>query len=256
MEENFNRQSKLRLLKLNKLLSDEYQKYQNNNKTERNFPKSHHKLNVINYQNSLLHTQNNFYISKIANNNNNHSNKLDSVKRKHKNSVQYNLPYILKDKNKKKSNFNSGNRINTITGYNNYLKIKSNKAYMRMNRILMEQTLKRLAMPKFKKSKRGDRIWKEKSKSFSNEIIFDDDYYEEQKKKEKSKEKAKIVKKSKKYENLFEKEKMKSRARFKVLLKKNFRELDSCEKKFDIVIDKTMKLLSDYKNSLSYLKKE
>ena len=49
---------------------------------------------------------------------------------------------------------------------------------------------------------------------------------------------------------------MRIRTKFKVSLKKHFRKLDSCEKKFDLVIEKTMKLLSDYKDSLSYLKKE
>ena len=49
---------------------------------------------------------------------------------------------------------------------------------------------------------------------------------------------------------------MRSRAKFKASLKKHFRKLDSYEKKFDTVIEKTMKLLSDYKESLSYIKKE
>ncbi len=252
MAENFRRNTKLKLLKLSQLLSDDYLKTKLDNKTERTHLKSHQKTNYIIYPNSYMNTQSNFHIniSKIAPNNS-ISRKNESAKKKPRNSSQCNLPYLFKEKNKKKKNYNI---IGSIGGYNDYLKIKSNKAYMRMSRILMEQTLKRLSIPKYIRSKRKDRIWKEKSKSSSNEILFDDDYYETQKEKEKEKEKK--VKKSKKYKNLFEKEKMKSRARFKVLLKKNFRELESCEKKFDIVIEKTMKLLSDYKDSLSYLKKE
>ncbi len=240
-------------MKLNKLLTDKYLKTKNNNKTELIFQKSLQKMNYFNYQNSIINTQNNFHTSISKNNNNKSNNKLDSAKKKPRKSVQFNLPYVFTEENKKKKKYNSGNRINTISGYNNYLKIKSNEAYRRMNRILMEQTIKRLSMPKFMKSKRRDRIWKEKSKSNNNnEIIFDDDYYEAQKEKEK----AKNVKESKKYYNLFEKEKMRSRAKFKASLKKHFRKLDSYEKKFDTVIEKTMKLLSDYKESLSYIKKE
>lgn len=249
MNDNTNKQThKLKLLKLNTLLSDEYLKTKDSNKTERTHPKSLQKLYSINYPKSVLHTQNNFHINLSKFNINNY--KLEAVKKKpFRNNI--NLPFLLNERNKKKNNYNINtiNTINSINGYNNYLKIKSNKAYMKINRILMEQTLKRLSKPKFRRAKRGERIWKEKSRSFSNEIVFEEDLYDEQK--EKIKNKKKITKNS-----LYEKEKMRSRAKFKFLLKNNFRELDSCEKKFDIVIDKTMKLLSDYKNSLSYLKKE
>ena len=201
MEEMYKKPSKLKLMKLNRLLTDKYLKTKNNNKTELIFQKSLQKMNYFNYQNSIINTQNNFHISISKNsNNNNKTIKLDLAKKKPRKSVQFNLPYVFTEKNKNKKNYHSGNRINTISGYNNYLKIKSNEAFRRMNRILMEQTIKRLSMPKFMKSKRRDRIWKEKSKSNNNnEIIFDDDYYEAQKEKEK----AKNAKESKKYNNIF-----------------------------------------------------
>ena len=66
--------------------------------------------------------------------------------------------------------------------------------------------------------------------------------------------KLNIEKKHKNKNYLFEKEKMKCREKYKLSLKNNFKELENCEKKFDIVIDKTLKLFTDYKFSLSNLK--
>ena len=140
---------------------------------------------------------------------------------------------------------NKINPIDSMEGYNNYLKMKTNKEFMRINRLLMEETLKRLAIPKFKKSKRKD-VRKGKSSS-KNDLL------EEEKKKITidDKKKRAVSRKS-----LFEKEKTRTREKFNFELKLKFKELDSCEKKFDIVINNTLKLLSEYKNSLTYLKKE
>ena len=120
---------------------------------------------------------------------------------------------------------------------------------MKLNRQLFEQTIKRLSLPKYVKSKRGKTIRKEKSNnSNDNNNILDIDLNDV------INAKLKIEKKHKDKKSLFEKEKMKCREKYKILLKNNFKELDNCEKKFDIVIDKTLKLLSEYKMSLSYLK--
>ena len=251
MEETFNKPSKLRILKLSKLLTDESVKIKH--KTERNHERFNHKIYNINNINTFGNTQKYFHFTtnrtNVYNNTIYNNNRLDIIKKK-PNKSNLNLPFILNAK-KKKNKYNSGNKNTSISGYNNYLKIKSNKVYMRMNRLLMEETLKRLSMPKFRRAKRGERIFKEKSKSFGNEILFEDDFYDEQKDKRK-----KNIKNSKTNKNLFEKEKIKLKTQFTYLLKKNFRKLDSCEKKFDFVIEKTMKILSDYGISLSYLKKE
>ena len=117
-----------------------------------------------------------------------------------------------------------------------------------MNRILMEQTLKRLAIPKFQKSKRKDNMWKERSKS-----LLENDLYN--KEKEKNKLKIDLNKKKQKTRSLFEKEKIIIKKKFNFLFRNKFKQLDICEKKFDLVINNTLKILSDYKKSLYYLKK-
>ena len=225
---------KLKLFKLKYLLlQDENLKQKNNNKTERLYPK----LKLIQYA-SL--SQNNNNNNKITNS----KKSLENVKKKNNRRPSI-LPYIAKEnKNKKKLN-----NYNLFDGYNSYLKVKTNKAYMKMNRLLMEQTLKRLSLPKYRRTKRGEIIIKEKSKiSNDNEFLemeIDDD--------DKNK-KLNIEKKHKNKNYLFEKEKMKCREKYKLSLKNNFKELENCEKKFDIVIDKTLKLFTDYKFSLSNLK--
>ena len=94
-------------------------------------------------------------------------------------------------------------------------------------------------------TKRRDKTSSEKSKYLSNKDLLDDDFLNGRKRTGKKKELS-----------LFEKEKIKTREKFNFLLKNKFKQLDTCEKKFDLVIDKTLKLLNDYKISLQYLKKE
>ena len=228
---------KLKSLKLDSLLFEENLQQQNFIKTERFFPKIKSKLTLFRYPTILMNTQSNF-------NRNNINQKSEYAKQKKIRRYSH-LPYIISDNKKKKKYFNI-TPINGIEGYNNYLKEKTNKAYMKLNRQLFEQTIKRLALPKYEKSKRGKTIRKEKSNNSNNilEIDLNDEINE----------KLKIEKKHKDKKSLFEKEKMKCRENYKILLKNNFKELDNCEKKFDIVIDKTLKLLSEYKMSLSYLK--
>ena len=231
---------KLKLLKLDSLLNEENLQQNNFIKTERLFAKIKSKLTLLRYPTISINTQSNFSRNSIYQ-------KLENSKKK-KFRRYSQLPYLISENKKKQKYFNI-TPINAIEGYNNYLKEKTNRAYMKLNRQLFEQTIKRLSLPKYVKSKRGKTIRKEKSNnSNDNNNILDIDLNDV------INAKLKIEKKHKDKKSLFEKEKMKCREKYKILLKNNFKELDNCEKKFDIVIDKTLKLLSEYKMSLSYLK--
>ena len=231
---------KLKLLKLDSLLIDENSQQKNFNKTERLFPNLKTKLNLIRYPTISINTQSN--LSKNNTNQKSQNSKIKKIRR------YSHLPFLINENKKKQKYFNII-PINAIKGYNNYLKEKTNRVYMRLSRQLFEQTIKRLALPKYEKSKRGKTIRKEKPINTNNNILeidLNDEINTKQK----------IEKKHKYEKSLFEKEKIKCREKFKILLKNNFKKLDNCEKKFDIVIDKTLKLLSEYKMSLSYLKND
>lgn len=231
---------KLKVVKLKALLYNDNSKVKNTNKSLKFIPKYKIKISYSNSPNPLLYTHNNFHKNLFKCNSIRY---YENSKKANKPSTA-NLPSIPNDNKFKKKNYNY-NTINIIEGYNNYLKEKSNKAYKRMNRMLLEETLKRLAIPKFQKTKRRDKTSSEKSKYLSNKDLLDDDFLNGRKRTGKKKELS-----------LFEKEKIKTREKFNFLLKNKFKQLDTCEKKFDIVIDKTLKLLNDYKISLQYLKKE
>ena len=51
-----------------------------------------------------------------------------------------------------------------------------------------------------------------------------------------------------------EKERIKTRKRFNSILQTNYKKLDECESKFNRVIEKTMKMFSEFPDSLSLLK--
>ena len=241
-DKNSKKIHKLKVVKLKALLYNENFKIKNANKSHKFFPKFKTKISYSNSPNPLLYTHNNFHKNLF---------KCSSIRyyensKKANKPLTANLPSISNDIKSKKKNYNYNyNTINIIEGYNNYLKEKSNKAYMRMNRLLLEETLKRLAIPKFQKSKRRDKTNSDKSKYLSNKDLLDDDFLNGRKRTIKKKEIS-----------LFEKEKIRTREKFNFLLKNKFKQLDTCEKKFDLVIDKTLKLLNDYKISLQYLKKE
>ena len=233
---------KLKLIKLNSLYYKNAIKSENNIKKERIHPRYKLKFLNINYQNQLLYTNYNFH----ANLHKNYSNKYYENYKKKSSKININgyLPYLSTDNKNMKKN-NKINPIDSMEGYNNYLKMKTNKEFMRINRLLMEETLKRLAIPKFKKSKRKD-VRKGKSSS-KNDLL------EEEKKKITidDKKKRAVSRKS-----LFEKEKTRRNEKLNFELKLKFKELDYLKKKFNIFINNTIKLLSEYKNSLTYLKKE
>lgn len=239
-DENSKKIHKLKVVKLKALLYNDNFKIKNVNKSHKFFPKFKMKFPYSNSPNPFLYTHNNFHKNLFKCNSIRY---YENTKKVNKPTTA-NLPTISNDNKSKKKN-NNYNTINIIEGYSNYLKEKSNKAYMRMNRMLLEETLKRLAIPKFQKTKRRDKTNSEKSKYLSNKDLLDDDFLNGRKRAGKKKELS-----------LFEKEKIRTREKFNFLLKNKFKQLDTCEKKFDTVIDKTLKLLNDYKISLSYLKKD
>ncbi len=239
---------KLKLLKLNSLLISENQTQRNFMKTERLFPKFSHKFTLLRYPTQLIKSPNNFSKTNSIKLKENYKKKIS----KRYSHLNFALPFVSNE-TKKQKNFYGKNNIYTLNsneGFNNYLKEKTNKLYMKMNRMLMEENLNRLSMPKFKRAKRGETIKREKSKYLEDyedqiEVDWDD---KERKLKIEKKHKNKMRK------SLFEKEKIRCREKFKFMLKNNFKELDNCEKKFDKIIEKTFKLLSEYKKSLTYLK--
>ena len=242
----FQQEPKLKLFKLKSLLLPVHHlksKNKNNNKTERLYTKLKLKMRYT----SLSLQPNNNYISKK----NSSKKSLENSKKKIniKNNI---LPYISKEY-KKQSKNNNINYIKSIEGYNSYLKEKTNKAYLKMSRLLMEENLKRLSLPKYRKAKKGEFFIKEKSKYLNDNDISHVELFDEQDEHKAHNEKLKIEKKHKKKNSLFEKEQIKRREKYKLSLKNNFRELENCEKKFDIVIDKTLKLFTDYKFTLSNL---
>ena len=256
---------KLKFLKLNSLLTSENLDQKPFMKTERLRQKYNTRLSIIRYPTQPINTQINNFI-----NNKNNKKLKENYKRKIKkrnSNISSSLPFpSLPNVNKKKKNkINANNNSNnictlkSIEGNNNYLKEKTNKEYMKINRMLMEQNLYRLSLPKFRRAKRGEATKKEKIQNVDNNDNGKfEDYFDADVDMEDKDEKLKIEKrhKNKIKKSLYEKERIKCREKFTFLLKNNFKELDKCEKKFDKVIDKTLKLLSDYKISLSYLKND
>ena len=230
----------LKILDLNSLLCEENKKPKNYIKTER----LNTKLKIRYFLARCPALSQNTYINYNKTTYNKKS--FDNLKKRF-NKGQNNLPYLINE-NKKKSNYFSILPMKKMEGYNNYLKEKTNRAYKKMNKLLMEETINRLSKPKFSRTKRSSMIRKEKSKLSNEREVLGVDIEDE------INEKINIEKRHKDRRSLLEKEKTKSRERFKVLLSNNFKELDNCEKKFDIIIDKTLKLLSEYKKSLSYLR--
>ena len=254
---------KLKFLKLNSLITSENLAQKNFMKTERLRQKYNTRLSIVCYPTQPKNNQTKNFINN--NNNKKHKENYKRIIRKRYSNIHSSLPFpLLPNANKKKKNkINTNNNSNNICtlksmeGYNNYLKEKTNKEYMKINRMLMEQTLYRLSLPKFKRAKRGETTKKEKTQNFDNNDNGKfEDYFDSDVDMEEKDEKLKIEKrhKNKIKNSLYEKERIKCREKFTLLLKNNFKELDECEKKFDKVIDKTLKLLSDYKISLSYLK--
>ena len=134
-------------------------------------------------------------------------------------------------------------------GYTNYLKEKTNKIYRRKKLLLFEQKIKKLSLPKYKHITNFEN--KKASNSISTRHNYSnkkDDYYQLSQNYK--------YKKNLNYKIIFEREKIKERKRYNEMLLTNFKKLDSCESKFNSVIDKTLKLLSEYQHSFGYIKNE
>ena len=207
-----------------------------NIKSERSNNKTRNKFINLGYKNPFLNTINN--TSLYQNNNQIINLKYKSLVRKN-NFPQMNQ--IINNKNVKTQN--KRNSICLNDGYTNYLKGKINKTYLKMKRLLFEERIKKLSLPKYR-------------------LIINKDYIKEYKNKEdqyNSKENEFQNNKYKKRLNnnrLLEREKIKSRKRYNKILQINFKKLNLCETKFNSVIDKTMKHFSEYQHSLGYLKSE
>ena len=136
-------------------------------------------------------------------------------------------------------------------GYTNYLKEKTSKIYRRMKHLLLEERIKQLSLPKYKRINNIDNIrsYTYKNKNDKNNKQNDIDIFYQLNPNYK-------YKKHLHNNRLIQKEKMKARKRYHDILQINFKKLDSCESKFNSVIDRTMKLLSDYQHSIGYVKTE
>ena len=212
-----------------------------NIKTERSNDKARNKFINLGYKNPFLNTINNTSLYK----NNN-----PIINLKYKSPVSKNnfprMNQIINNKNNKKQS--KRNSISLNQGYNNYLKEKINKTYLKMKRLLFEERIKRLTLPKHRLIINKDVIKEYKSKRDKYNSKENDSHYQL----------YQNYKYKKRLNNnrILEKEKIKSRKRYNTLLQNNFKKLNSCETKFNSVIDKTMKHFSEYQHSLGYVKSE
>jgi hypothetical protein len=114
-----------------------------------------------------------------------------------------------------------------------------------MNRILMKNNINNLALPKRSliNSQRNYNNYK-LNRLISNNIIFN--------LKKNNFCLNELSKKAKKKMTLYELEKKREKERYNEMLKEKFLELETCEKKFDIVIEETLKKLNEEKNLYNY----
>lgn len=151
-----------------------------------------------------------------------------------------------------------GNNSMDRNGFNSYLKIRANKEMLRKNKKLLEETLRRLSLPKFKKTVLYNKIAKnEKDDDNDNNNFFemlDFDIPQEQLKgiiEDNNYIKGKNNFNCKKKKSLFEKAKEKDKVNEIKTLHRKYKELEICEKKFDVVIGKTLEMLNnDFKKLL------
>ncbi len=129
----------------------------------------------------------------------------------------------------------------------NNIKVKATKEALKMNRILMKNNINNLALPKRSliNSQRYYNNYKLNSNRFiNNNIIFN--------LKKNNFCLKELSKKTKKKMTLYELEKKREKERYNEMLREKFLELETCEKKFDIVIEETLKKLNEEKNLYNY----
>lgn len=145
---------------------------------------------------------------------------------------------------------------NTLNYYGyNPLKLKTTKALIKMNNILLKKSVNNLSKPinlfyYITPLNKG----KNKFKIISTEDFGDFDFKNSNNKNRKMfifnyKKCFKSNSKSKKC-SLYEREKVKTKRKYNQMIKQKFIELDSCEKKFDVVITKTLKKLNEAEETL------
>ena len=239
-EFNISQKLKLKPIKLRDLVfKNKVKATINYIKTERINIKSRNKLYNFKMKNPFLNTLNTTYLSK-------HNKTIENLKYKSpnkKSNLQGLTKITIKKKESKKREINS-KVLNE--GYINYLKIKTSKMYKRMKRLLFEEKIKKLSLPKYNKIIKFENSRTYKNKITNYNLTENDQFYQ--------------INTNYKYKKhlhdnlLFQKEKIKARKRFNTILQYNFKKLDSCERKFTNAIDKTMKLLSEYQHTLGILK--
>ena len=129
----------------------------------------------------------------------------------------------------------------------NNIKVKATKEALKMNRILMKNNINNLALPKRSliNSQRNYNNYKlNLNRLINNNIIFN--------LKKNNFCLNELSKKAKKKMTLYELEKKREKERYNEMLREKFLELETCEKKFDIVIEDTLKKLNEEKNLYNY----
>ena len=223
------RKKKLKPLKLNELLFNNELKTEYTIKTERTNKKSINNLYTIDFKN------------RVTNNCHKPNNKISNLKYKTPN-IKKKIFDINQFTTDKRNNITLFNNYRT----NSYLKEKSNKIYKKMKSLLFEEKIKKLYTKKYKhinfEELKLNKIKNKKTNYFYKDNNLND---------------LNINNKLKKNidSNYFiEKERIKTRKRFNSILQTNYKKLDECESKFNRVIEKTMKMFSEFPDSLSLLK--
>lgn len=163
--------------------------------------------------------------------------------------------YLSKNKKNKiefLKSFDNGMKCFSVPQTLNYygknnIKVKATKEALKMNRILMKNNINNLALPKRSliNSQRNYNNYKlNLNRLINNNIIFN--------LKKNNFCLNELSKKAKKKMTLYELEKKREKERYNEMLREKFLELETCEKKFDIVIEDTLKKLNEEKNLYNY----
>ena len=163
--------------------------------------------------------------------------------------------YLSKNKKNKiefLKSFDNGMKCFSVPQTLNYygknnIKVKATKEALKMNRILMKNNINNLALPKRSliNSQRNYNNYKlNLNRLINNNIIFN--------LKKNNFCLNELSKKAKKKMTLYELEKKREKERYNEMLREKFLELETCEKKFDIVIEETLKKLNEEKNLYNY----
>lgn len=163
--------------------------------------------------------------------------------------------YLSKNKKNKiefLKSFDNGMKCFSVPQTLNYygknnIKAKATKEALKMNRILMKNNINNLALPKRSLINSQRNYNKHKlnlNRLINNNIIFN--------LKKNNFCLNELSKKAKKKMTLYELEKKREKERYNEMLREKFLELETCEKKFDIVIEDTLKKLNEEKNLYNY----